>query len=81
MARESCIQHFFQGARPLLGSHKIDQNSGLWRRGTHFSQRWLKTAQTSRISAELWLKLKTQDNETWGEQATRKANAALRAYL
>lgn len=49
--QESLVQHFFQRARALLVSHKIDQNSGLWRRGARFSQAWLNSAQVSRVCA------------------------------
>lgn len=41
---------------------KIDQSSGLLGRGTRFSESSLRAAQTSRVSAELWLNLKSQDN-------------------
>lgn len=66
MAQESLVQHFFQRVRALLASHKIDLSS-LWRRGACFSQAWLKSAQVSGVSAELWLQLKAQDGRDMGK--------------
>lgn len=74
VCRESCAQRFFQKAN-LLGSYRTDQSSGLHRRDTHLSQSCTKPEQKCRVLAEVWLKLKTQDDWDKGRDARKKGSS------